>query len=105
MTDRSGKTEEPAQRRVEKARKEGQFAQAKEFVAALQFVFFLGLLGAGGASWFAELRQTTRALLMTAFARDLVVADLTSLAWGVARRLIAPLALAGMAVTAVTLAL
>ena len=34
MADRSGKTEEPTQRRLEKARKEGQFAQAKEFVAA-----------------------------------------------------------------------
>ena len=54
MSDRSGKTEEPTQRRLEKARKEGQFPQAKEFVAALQFLVFLGLLGAGGAEWMAS---------------------------------------------------
>lgn len=105
MPDRSGKTEDPTQRRIEKSRKDGQFAQAKEFVAALQFLVFLGLLGAGGAGWLASLRQTTRAIFALAFAGELGVQDLTSIAWAVSRRLILPLALAGMAVTAVTLAL
>ena len=50
MSDRSGKTEQPTQQRLKKARKEGNFPQAKEFVSALQFVVFLMLLGAGGAS-------------------------------------------------------
>jgi flagellar biosynthesis protein FlhB len=105
MSDRSGKTEQPTQRRLEKARKDGQFPQAKEFVAALQFLVFLGLIGAGGAAWFAALRQTTRAILMRAFTGEMGVADLTSLAWTVSRRLILPLAIAGMAMTVLTLAL
>jgi flagellar biosynthetic protein FlhB len=105
MSDRSGKTEEPTQRRLEKARKEGQFAQAKEFVAALQFLLILGLLGAGGPAWLATLRQTTRAIFTLAFAGGLGVADLTAVAWAVSRRLILPLVLAGMTVTVVTLAL
>ena len=49
MADQSGKTEQPTQRRLKKAREEGQFPAAREFVAALQFLVFLCLLGAGGA--------------------------------------------------------
>src|SRR3954453_12820801 len=105
MSDRSGKTEEPTHRRLEKARKEGQFAQAKEFVAALQFLLFLGLLGAGGPAWLASLRQTTRAIFSLAFAGELGVADLTAVAWTVSRRLILPLILAGVAITLLTLGL
>jgi len=105
MPDHSGKTEEPTHRRLDKARKEGQFAQAKEFVGALQFLVFLVLLGAGGAGWLASLRQTTRAIFTMAFDGQLGVADLTSLAWAVSRRLFLPMAVAGMGVAAVTLGL
>lgn len=105
MSDRSSKTEQPTQRRLEKARKEGQFPQAKEFVGALQFLVFLGLIGSGGAAWFAALKQTTRAMLLRAFAGELGVADLTNMAWGVSRVLVLPLAVAGIAITVVTLAL
>jgi flagellar biosynthesis protein FlhB len=76
MADKSGKTEEPTQRRLEKARTEGQFPAAKEFVSALQFMVFLVLLGSGGARWFAQLRQTTRSLLRLAFRPELKPEDL-----------------------------
>ena len=62
-----GKTEPATQRRMEKAREEGQFPSAREFVGALQFMVFLALLGAGGAAWFARFRQTTRSLFRLAF--------------------------------------
>src|SRR5438045_3081404 len=104
MSERSGKTEEPTQRRLEKARKDGQFPQAKEFVAALQFLALLGLLGSGGAAWLAGFRQTTRALFSLAFAGELRPDDITHLAWTVSRRQIGPLAAAGMALTVATLA-
>jgi flagellar biosynthesis protein FlhB len=103
MPDRSTQTEEPTQRRLEKARQEGQFAQAKEFVSALQFLAVLGLLSTGGAAWTAGLRQTTRALFQRAFAGDLGVADLTALTWSICRSLLLPLAAAGMAITVLTL--
>ena len=70
MSDRSGKTEDPTQRRLEKARKDGQFPQAKEFVAALRFLVLLGLLASGGAAWLAGFRQTTRAIFAMAFGGD-----------------------------------
>src|SRR5215472_4489387 len=104
MADRSGKTEEPTKRRLDKARKEGQFPTAKEFVGALQFLVFLGLLSMGGTGWFATLREITRGMFTRAFQGDLDAADLTSLARALFWKLGLPLATAGLAVTVATLA-
>ena len=103
MADRSGQTEKPTQRRLEKARKEGQYPAAREFVAALQFMVFLGLLGAGGAGWFAEFRRTTRWLLALAFAGSLAPEDLAHAAWRIFSSSFFPLAVGGMAVACATL--
>src|SRR5215472_470560 len=102
MADQSGKTEQPTQRRLEKARKEGQFPSAKEFVPALQFLVFLALLAAGGAAWFAQFRLSMRSMLGMAFAPSLHPEDLTTLAWRVCRQQILPLVMAGMAVAVST---
>jgi flagellar biosynthetic protein FlhB len=98
-----GKTEQPTQRRLEKARKDGQFPSAKEFVSALQFMVFLGLLGVGGAAWLAQFRITTRALFAMAFTRSVSVEDLTHLAWQIFWRHFLPLAMGGLAVALATL--
>src|ERR1035441_3450283 len=98
MADKSSQTEQPTQRRLEKARKEGQFPAAKEFVSALQFMVFLGLLGSGGAAWFAQFRQTARELFRFAFTRELHAADLVHIAWQLFWRNLLPLVLAGVAV-------
>jgi len=105
MADKSGKTEQPTQRKLDKSRKEGQFASAKEFVSALQFFVFLGLLTAGGAHWFAGFRQTTRSLFRLAFRPELTPQDLIHVAWQVTQQHIFPLALAGMAMAAATVGL
>jgi flagellar biosynthetic protein FlhB len=103
MADQS-KTEQPTQRRLHKAREEGQFPAAREFVSALQFMVFLGLLGAWGAAWFAQFRVSTRSLLLLAFAPDLKREDLTHIAWEIAWKHLFPLAVGGMAVAVSTLA-
>src|SRR6188474_3420437 len=105
MADQSGKTEQPTQRKLEKARKEGQFASAKEFVSALQFLVFLGLLSAGGVHWFAGFRQTTRSVLRMAFEREITAQALVHLAWQIAQRHIFPLVLAGLLMAAATVGL
>jgi len=102
MADQSSKTEQPTQRRVDKAREEGQFSNAKEFVSALQFMVFLGLLGAGGAQWLAQFRVTTRLLLAFAYNRELTPADLTRVFQQNFWKHLLPLALGGMAVAAAT---
>jgi flagellar biosynthetic protein FlhB len=105
MADMSGKSEEPTQRRLDKARKEGQYPSAKDFVSALQFMVFLGLLGAGGAHWLEQFRETTRSLFVRAFASDLRPEDLTHTAWQVCWKQGLPLAMGGLAVALVTLGL
>jgi len=105
MADRSGKTEEPTQRRLEKSRKEGQFASAKDFVSALQFMVFLGLLSIGGARWFDQFRHTMRGLLGMAFSGRLHAEDLSHTAWRIFWSLALPLALCGLTIALVTLGL
>src|ERR1017187_10839842 len=99
-----GKTEPATQRRMEKAREEGQFPSAREFVGALQFMVFLALLGAFGATWFAQFRATARSLFQMAFTPELRPEDLTHIAWQLAWKHFFPLALGGLAVALATLA-
>jgi flagellar biosynthetic protein FlhB len=103
MADRSGKTEPATQRRLEKAREEGQFPAARELVSALQFMVFLALLGAGGAGWFARFCQTARWLFTRAFEPAFAVEDLTRIGWQLFWNHFLPLALGGLAVGAATL--
>jgi flagellar biosynthetic protein FlhB len=102
MADQSGKTEQPTQHRLDKAREEGQFPSAKEFVSALQYLVFIALLSVGGARWFMDFRSTAQALLQSAFRGDWTPQNLTHLAWHLFWRHFLPLALGGMAVVAAT---
>ncbi len=70
MADKSNKTEKPTPRRLEKARKEGQFLSSKDLVGAVQFVVFVGLLGSLAGEWMAEARGTTIWILRHAFERS-----------------------------------
>ena len=102
MPDKSGKTEQPTQRRLEKARKEGQFFSAKEFVSALQFLVFLGLLSSGGGAWMRGFQVTTRELMALAFTRELTAQSLVHAVWQTFWRHGLPLAGAGIAIVVVT---
>ncbi len=102
MADKSGKTEQPTHRRLQKAREEGQFPAAREFVSALQFMVFLGLLGVGGAHWFAQFRQATRSLLAQAFSPEFGTVDLLRIAGQLFWQHLLPLAMGGMAVALAT---
>jgi flagellar biosynthetic protein FlhB len=104
MADKSGKTEQPTQRRLEKARQEGQFSSAKEFISALQFLVFLALLSAGGAHWFGQFRQTTRALLRLAFTPELKPEDLIHAAYQIVQMHVLPIVIAALGVATATVA-
>ena len=67
MADQGQRTEQPTPKRLEKARKEGQFPTAREFVGAVQFLCFVAILGAWGGQWFQALRHEMRAALAAAF--------------------------------------
>jgi flagellar biosynthetic protein FlhB len=104
MADKSQQTEKATPRRMQKARSEGQFPAAREFVSALQFLLFVFLLGFWGPSWFAQCRVTTRALLERAFQEELTTASLLSLFWWIAARSLQPLTWLAAALLAVTVA-
>jgi flagellar biosynthetic protein FlhB len=104
LSDRSGKTEEPTQRRLQKARREGQFAAAKELIGAVQFAIFLALLRAGGAGWWSGFRMSVRTIWSRASAGDLSAVDLVQLSRSLFWRHGMPLLAAGAGVTAATLA-
>jgi flagellar biosynthetic protein FlhB len=104
MEDRSGKTEQPTERRVQKAREEGQFPSAREFVSALQFLVFLSLMAGGGARWLEHFQQVTCALFRRAFGGELQIQDLCSFAWQIFSILLLPLVGAGAVVALATVA-
>jgi flagellar biosynthetic protein FlhB len=104
MADAAQKTEKPTPRRLEKARKEGQFPAAREMVSAVQFLAVATMLAAWGGAWLAGMGQTMRWLLGRAFSADVSAAGVVRLSMDVARRSIVPLAEAGGLVVAVTLA-
>ncbi|HUO32439.1 MAG TPA: EscU/YscU/HrcU family type III secretion system export apparatus switch protein [Bryobacteraceae bacterium] len=68
MADNGQRTEQPTPKRLDKARKEGQFPSAPQFVSAMQFLAFLAILGAWGGQWFSELRNLMRHTVEAAFA-------------------------------------
>ena len=67
MADKSQQTEKPTPRKLEKARKEGQFPVSKEFVHGVQFLVFVALLAGYGKGWLANLVETSRMVLSRGF--------------------------------------
>ena len=67
MPNNGQKTEQPTAKRLDKARKEGQFPAARQFVSAMQFLAFVAVLEAWGGQWFAGLRLLVRHALAVAF--------------------------------------
>ena len=71
MADNNGqRTEQPTVKRLDKARKEGQFPTARQFGSAIQFLACGAALEAGGGQGRAELRRLMRHTLAAAFAAD-----------------------------------
>lgn len=94
MADSGQRTEKPTPKRLEKARKEGQFPTARQFVSAVQFTVFVALLQAWGGEWFAELRRLMRQALQAAFSAqpDVHALEISRHLLGSALRLLAPAA-------------
>ena len=100
----SSKTEQPTGKRLERARREGQFASSRELVAAGQFLVFLAILGAWFPDWLDGMKEMLGQALTGAFRGDLTVTTLPGIVWVLLQRAFLPLSvLAGLTV-ATTLA-
>jgi len=95
------RTEQPTQRRLDRARREGNFPASREFVSSLQFVVFVALLATSAGAWFAQARFVTRRLIEAAFTTTLTPESLLALVRGVVLPELMPLAAGGAALVLV----
>jgi len=104
MADKDQKTEQPTQRRMLKAREEGNFPSARIFVGAIQFLAFVAMLRSWGATWITATHETMAQLLHHALAPNLDPAFILNLSVELIERTFMPLAVLGCVLLGVTLA-
>ena len=68
--------EKPTQKRLDKARKEGNFPASREFISAVQFTGFVTLSVIFGGALLRQIGMLMRTLLEFAFSGELTVARL-----------------------------
>jgi flagellar biosynthesis protein FlhB len=103
MADNSQKTEGASPRRLQKARKEGDFPAARELVSAVQFFAFILLAGAYFPNWVRSVQGAFRMGLRQSFSASLMPADLMAMFTRLATAVLRPLAILGLALLAVTI--
>ena len=104
MADNGQKTEKPTKRRLDKARKEGQFPVSREMVAALQFMAFVWVLFSLGDRFVQSISLVFRQELTDAFRLQLDSRGLQRLYYGVLQRAITPILLFGALLSGIFLA-
>jgi len=104
MADQGQKTEQPTQRRLKKAREEGNFPTARTFVGGLQFTAFVAMMHSWGATWVAAIHRNLVLLLNHALAPRLDARLLLNLCLDLTKQALMPLAMMGAALLVVTLA-
>jgi len=103
MADHSQKTEKPTKRRLEKARKEGQFPVSREMVSALQFLAFVWVLFACGGRFITAISQFFRELLTGSFHLQLTSQSVAQLYRHTLTAIIVPILIFAAALTAILL--
>jgi flagellar biosynthetic protein FlhB len=98
--DRGQATEQPTQRRLEKARKDGQFPVSREMLAAAQFLSFAMLMAGTGAAWATGIKNCLRYMIDRAFHAEVTPRELENMLFVVLFKHLAPLA--GLALVLVT---
>jgi flagellar biosynthesis protein FlhB len=79
MAGGSDNSEQPTQRRLLKAREQGNFASARQFIAGAQFLTFVMLVRMFGDRWLTNMGLTMAYLFRRAFSRDLSPNDYVAL--------------------------
>jgi flagellar biosynthetic protein FlhB len=103
MAEKDQKTEQPTQRRLKKAREEGNFPTARVFVGALQFLAFVSLIHAWGLNWLLTVRGNIAAVFQHALDPRLSGEEITALSLDLIQHTMIPLALLGVVLIAITI--
>lgn len=105
MPDKSQNTEKATPYRLKKAREEGKFPAARDFVGAMQFTAFVAWLGYAGPHWLDQIRISFRLLLGAAFHSELTSASILPMLLDIARRCFFPLGGLAATMLGITLAM
>jgi|SRR5579884_793293 len=89
------KTEQPTKRRLEKARREGQFPVSREMVAAVHYLAFVWLLFASGDKFISAIYDVTRHWLKAAFEVRLDAAAVVRIYAGLLYTILVPILIFG----------
>ena len=103
MADKQNKTEQPTQRRMKKARDEGNFPTARVFVSSLQFLAFVMVIHYQGPVWIASVRASMAAVLQHALDPRLSTTEVIALALDLMRRMLVPFVSVGAMLILITL--
>ena len=98
------RNEKPTKRRLDKARREGQFPSSREFLAGLQFLSFVILAGFGGAHFFERACELERYFLAAAFRMQLTPHEVVSIYRTTLGHVFMPLLWMGVCLSCVSLA-
>jgi flagellar biosynthetic protein FlhB len=105
MADQSQKTEKPTQKRQEKAREEGQYPSARQFLSGIQFCLCVYLIDSRGAEWLDGLKLSASILMKRAFGPQITSGEMIQLGLDLAWRTLFPLLIGGCVLVVATLAL
>jgi flagellar biosynthetic protein FlhB len=98
MANAGQKTEQPTQRRLDRARREGNFPSSREFVSSIYFLCFAITLVWFGGSYLLRITKLMRRLITLAFAADLNAARSVTIARQIVAPDLLPLAYSGAAI-------
>jgi len=104
MADQGERTEKPTKRRLDKYRREGQFPASREFLAGLQFLTFVVLVGLGGANFLERTREMARYFLGAAFRIPVTPNGVVNMYRAILGRVFVPLLWMGVVLSGVALA-
>ncbi len=97
-------TEKPTQRRIDKARKEGNFPSSREFLSSIQFLGFVTITATFAGAFVIRTAHVMRALLSRAFSGDVTVDGLMQVARDIAVPEMLPILVAGGALVLLAVA-
>jgi flagellar biosynthetic protein FlhB len=104
VSERGQRTENATPQRLKKAREDGKFPVSKEFASAVQFCVLVALLIGTGNEWTRSLLRGLRAMIRDAFAWELTASRLCQAAVDLSSSWLFPLAFAGLAAIAASVA-
>lgn len=104
MADRSQQTEKATPRHLEKARREGRFVAARDFVAGVQFLIFVAVVAAWSMRMMTNLQEIMYVSVRWAFRTRLTPQTIIALVLWLLDRILAGLAILGGVLLIATLA-